>query len=224
MRRKATLFILLLANATFLSAQSRIKVSGTVFDTGNEPLIGVSILEKESGNNGTITDVNGQYTLTVSQGSTIVFSYIGYITQEHAAVSSTLNVTLTEDTKSLDEVVVIGYGVQKKSNVTGAISSLKAEDLIARAATDVGSALQGKTSGVQVINTSGSPGAAATLRIRGFSSNGVSNPLYVVDGLKIPDLSSVDIDNIESIEILKDGASAAIYGAEAGNGVVLIST
>jgi TonB-linked SusC/RagA family outer membrane protein len=223
MRRKATLFILLLANATFLSAQSRIKVSGTVNDAENEPLIGVSIAEKGTVN-GTVTDVNGQYTLSVKEGATIVYSYIGYISQERTAANGVLNVTLTEDTKSLDEVIVIGYGVQKKSNVTGAISSVKSEDLIARSVTDVGSALQGKTSGIQVINTSGSPGAAAALRIRGFSSNGISDPLYVVDGLKVPDLSSVDIENIESIEILKDGASAAIYGAEAGNGVVLITS
>jgi TonB-linked SusC/RagA family outer membrane protein len=223
LKRKAFLLILLLMNVAFMSAQGQVKVQGTVIDDNNDPLVGVSVTEKGT-SNGTVTDLKGHYALSVREGATIAFSYIGFVSREETAIDGVLNIALSEDSKTLDEVVVIGYGVQKKSNVTGAISSVKAEDLIGRAVTDVGSALQGKTSGIQVVNTSGSPGASATLRIRGFSSNGVSNPLYVVDGLKVTDLSSVDIENVESIEILKDGASAAIYGAEAGNGVILITT
>lgn len=135
-----------------------------------------------------------------------------------------MNIVLKEDSETLDEVVVVGYGVQKKSSVTGAISQVKAEDMQNRTISNAPAALQGKTAGVQVIQTSAAPGSSPTVRVRGYSSNVSSNPLYVVDGIRLSDISGIDPNDIASMEVLKDAASAAIYGAEAGNGVVLITT
>lgn len=206
-----------------LFAQGEIKVSGTISDSDKNPLIGVSVLEKGT-SNGTISDFDGAYSLTVKQGATLLYSYIGYESQEKQATSTSLNIMLSEDSKTLEEVIVVGYGVQRKSSVTGAISQVKAEDMQNRTISDASAALQGKTAGVQVIQTSAAPGSSPTIRVRGFSSNTSSNPLYVVDGIRITDISGIDPNDIESMEVLKDAASAAIYGAEAGNGVVLIST
>lgn len=221
-RRLTTLISFLLMAIPVILAQE-IQVTGTVVDELNEPMIGVSVLEKGT-TNGIITDFNGKYTLTVKKGATMVFSYIGYSTQERQANSSVLNVTMGEDTQALEEVVVVGYGVQKKSSVTGAISSVKAEDMLNRTITRPEQALQGKTAGVQIYNSSASPGASPTVRIRGISSNGDCDPLYVVDGRIADDIGGIDPNDIESMEVLKDAASAAIYGAAAGNGVVLITT
>ncbi|MBR6433348.1 MAG: SusC/RagA family TonB-linked outer membrane protein, partial [Bacteroides sp.] len=207
----------------FMLAQGHIKVSGKVVDDLNEPMIGVSILEKGT-DNGVITDMDGNYSLSVKEGATIVYSYIGYLTQEKTAVAGVMDVILKEDSKTLDEVVVVGYGVQKKSSVTGAISQVKAEDMENRTISNASQALQGKTAGVQLITTSSAPGSTPTVRVRGFSSNESSNPLYVVDGVRMSDISGLDPNNIAGMEVLKDAASAAIYGAEAGNGVILIST
>lgn len=215
--------LFLLVSTPFLLAQSPIKVTGRVIDAQNYPLIGVSVFEKGT-NNGVITDLDGGYTLSVPKGSTIVFSYVGYVTQEKQAVDKIMNIVLKEDTKALEEVVVVGYGVQKKSSVTGAISQVKAEDIQNRTIANAPAALQGKTAGVQVIQTSSAPGASPTVRVRGYSSNASSNPLYVVDGIRLSDISGIDPNDIASIEVLKDAASAAIYGAEAGNGVVLVTT
>lgn len=162
--------------------------------------------------------------MNVPQGHILVFSYVGYSTQEIPVIKSSLNVSLKEDTQTLNEVVVVGYGVQKKSSVTGSISQVKAEDMENRSVATVQSALQGKTSGVQVISSSAAPGETPTIRVRGYSSNVASDPLYVVDGVRLSDISGIDPNDIASIEVLKDAASAAIYGAEAGNGVILITT
>lgn len=218
----ATLFLLMCLPFALAQAQT-VKVAGKVVDQQNEPMIGVSVLEKGT-TNGVITDLDGNYALTVRQGATLIFSYIGYVTQEKTVVDGTLNVTMKEDSKTLDEVVVVGYGVQKKSSVTGAISQVKAEDMQNRTINSAQQALQGKTAGVQVIQTSGAPGSSPTVRIRGYSSNASSDPLYVVDGIRLSDISGIDPNDIQSIEVLKDAASAAIYGAEAGNGVVLVTT
>lgn len=215
--------LFLLAGMPFLLAQQALKVSGTVVDENNDPLIGVSVFEKGTTNGG-ITDLDGKYQLSVHSGSVIVFSYIGYVTQEHPATNGTLNVKLKEDAKTLDEVVVVGYGVQKKSSLTGAVSQVKSEDMQARTITSPQQALQGKTAGVQVLSASAKPGASPQIRIRGISSNGSCDPLYVVDGRIASDIAGIDPNDIESMEVLKDGASAAIYGAAAGNGVVLITT
>lgn len=171
------------------------------------------------------TDLDGRFTLKVEQGKTLVFSYIGYKSKEVLVTNKKeLKVILEEDSKLLEEVVVVGYGVQKKSDVTGSIASVSAKDLKGTPNEDVGKSIQGKVSGVQVLQLSGAPGTESNFRIRGYSSNGTSNPLYIVDGLRVSSISHISPENIESIEILKDAASAAIYGAQAGNGVVLITT
>ncbi len=199
-------------------------VKGVVKDATGNPLPGVNIIEKGT-NNGTVTDLDGKYSITVSSSSILVFSFIGYLSEEiEIGNQTTIDVTLVEDIQSLDEVVVVGYGVQKKSNVTGSIASVQVDELQNRSTDDVGKSLQGKVSGVQILTMSGAPGSAATFRVRGYSNNTGSDPLYIVDGLKVPDISYLDANNIASVEVLKDAASAAIYGAEAGNGVVLIST
>lgn len=222
-KRLAMSALFLLAGMPFLLAQNQIKVSGKVTDDLKESMIGVSVFEKGT-TNGVITDLDGNYMLSVKEGAVIVYSYIGYVTQEKKAVLGVMNVTLKEDTKTLDEVVVVGYGVQKKSSVTGAISQVKTEDMQNRTISNAPAALQGKTAGVQVIQTSAAPGSSPTVRVRGYSSNVSSNPLYVVDGVRLSDISGIDPNDIASMEVLKDAASAAIYGAEAGNGVVLITT
>lgn len=222
-KRLAMSALFLLAGMPFLLAQNQIKVSGKVTDDLKESMIGVSVFEKGT-TNGVITDLDGNYMLSVKEGAVIVYSYIGYVTQEKKAVPGVMNVTLKEDTKTLDEVVVVGYGVQKKNSVTGAISQVKTEDMQNRTISNAPAALQGKTAGVQVIQTSAAPGSSPTVRVRGYSSNVSSNPLYVVDGVRLSDISGIDPNDIASMEVLKDAASAAIYGAEAGNGVVLITT
>ena len=199
-------------------------ITGQVKDDTGEPLIGVSI--SLGGGRGTITDFEGNFQLEdVKEEDILTISYVGYQEMKLPVKGKTrFDVKMITEDEVLEEVVVIGYGVQKKSNVTGSISSIKAEDMKNNSMTNAASALQGKVSGVQVVNNSGAPGAAPTIRVRGYSSNGSSDPLYIVDGLKVDDISYLDPSSIKSMEILKDAASAAIYGAEAGNGVVLITT
>ena len=210
--------------ALFVSAASFAQgIKGTVIDENGDPVIGATIVDKADAKNATITDFDGHFTIKVNAGKTIVVSYIGYTTQEVAAKDG-MTIKMEPDNKVLDEVVVVGYGVQKKSSVTGAISQVKAEDMENRTISNAQQALQGKTSGVQIIQSSAAPGSAPTVRVRGYSSNVSSNPLYVVDGVRLSDISGIDPSTIASMEILKDAASAAIYGAEAGNGVVLITT
>ncbi|MCM1318457.1 MAG: TonB-dependent receptor [Bacteroides sp.] len=198
-------------------------VQGTVSDPDGEPLIGVSVRIKDA-NAGVVTDIDGNYTIRANNGQTLVFSYVGFLTHEAKVTGPTMNVTLDADNRQLDEVVVVGYGVQKKSSLTGAISQVKAEDMENRTITSATQALQGKTAGVQIYSGSARPGASPQVRIRGISSNGSCDPLYVVDGRVASDIAGIDPNDIASMEVLKDGASAAIYGAAAGNGVVLITT
>ena len=171
-----------------VSAQTQ-TVTGTVTDANHEPMIGVSIMEKGS-TNGTATDVDGKFSIKVSPKATIKVSYIGYVTQEIAVDGrSQINVVMDEDNVQLDEVVVVGYGVQRKSDVTGAVSSVSADDIKGLSTVDAGAALQGKAAGVQILNTSGAPGQGANIRIRGFSSNsGNLGPLLIVDGLKVDNM------------------------------------
>ena len=199
-------------------------VSGQVLDEFGEPVIGASVLV-EGTTIGSVTDIDGRFEIAQAKaGDKLRISFVGYTTQHLAALATPMTINLEPDNQILEETVVIGYGVQKKSNVTGAISSVKAEDLANSVNSSAAQSLQGKVSGVQVVNASGAPGAAPQIRIRGYSSNGSSDPLYIVDGLKVSDISYLDPSNIQSMEVLKDAASAAIYGAEAGNGVVLITT
>ena len=208
------------------SAQEH-KLTGTVLDGQGVPVIGASILI-EGTSSGVVTDADGKYVFdSISPDATIIVSCLGYVDQRKAVGGATvLNFTLSEDAELLEDVVVIGYGVQKKSDVTGAISSVKGDALANRSVETVQQALQGKVAGVQVYSGSAAPGADPQIRVRGISSNssGATDPLYVVDGLKVSSIGYLDPTMIESMEILKDGASAAIYGAEAGNGVVLITT
>lgn len=199
-------------------------ITGQVTDEAGEPLIGASVFLANG--KGAITDLDGNFTLEgVNTGDELTVSYVGFKTVYVTVTAQTnYKIVLPRADQSLDELVFIGYGVQKKSNVTGAISSLKSDDFLNTSNTNAAASMQGKVSGVQVMNNSGAPGATPTLRIRGYSSNGSSDPLYIVDGLKVSDISHLDANSIESMEVLKDAASAAIYGAEAGNGVVLITT
>jgi TonB-linked SusC/RagA family outer membrane protein len=215
--------LLLMLAAMMMAAVSMAQTKGTVIDENGEAVIGATIADKADAKNATITDFDGNFTINVKAGSVIVVSYIGYETQEVAARDG-MTIKMQPDNKVLDEVVVVGYGVQKKSSVTGAISQVKAEDMENRTISNAQQALQGKTSGVQIIQSSAAPGSSPTVRVRGYSSNVSSEPLYVVDGVRLSDISGIDPSTIASMEILKDAASAAIYGAEAGNGVVLITT
>ena len=214
--------LFILAGSITASAQGWVTVTGKVIDELNSPMVGVSVIEKGT-QNGVMTDATGKYTISAQAGSVLEFAYLGYVTVEKNAVAGTLNVNMEPDNELLEETVVVGYGVQKKSSLTGSVTQVKSEDMQARTITTASQALQGKTSGVQVLSSSAKPGASPTIRVRGIGSNGNSDPLVVVDG-RIGSLAGIDPNDIESMEVLKDGASAAIYGAEAGNGVILVTT
>ncbi len=201
-------------------------ISGTVVDGSGLPVIGATVMVVGNSSIGTVTNADGAFTLNVPAGANISVSCIGYATQTVPVGSqSVFNFILEEDTEFLDETVVIGYGVQRKSDLTGAVASVRTEDLENRSTTDAAAALQGKAAGIQIINSSGAPGSGADIRVRGYSSNsGNIGPLLIVDGLKVDNIQYLDPSMIESMEVLKDAASAAIYGAQAGNGVVLITT
>ena len=210
---------------TVATAQNR-AISGTVVDESGAPVIGAAVVVVGNTAIGAVTDASGAFRLNVPAGASINVSCIGYAEQTlSTANQSVFNIVLREDTEFLDETVVIGYGVQRKSDLTGSVASVRAEDLQNRSTPNAAAALQGKAAGVQVINTSGKPGAGSDIRVRGYSSNsGSLGPLLIVDGLKVDNIQYLDPEMIESIEVLKDAASAAIYGAEAGNGVVLVTT
>lgn len=214
------LLALLLPAAGF--AQT-IQVKGTVLDGSGMTVIGASVLEKGT-TNGVITDIDGNFTLNVSPTGTLVISYVGFKTQEIPINNQTsFNVTLAEDTEILDEVVVIGYGTMKKSDMTGAISSVDTDELIKRTTTNPAEALQGKVAGVNIMRSGGNAGAGISVKIRGVKSFGDNEPLYIIDGFP-GDINSVNPVDIQSMEILKDGAAAAIYGSVAANGVIIVTT
>ncbi|MFZ4542896.1 MAG: SusC/RagA family TonB-linked outer membrane protein [Saprospiraceae bacterium] len=224
MRRN--IYIILFFLFASMSAFAQIQVSGVVTDAQKgESLIGVNIKIKDS-SKGTTSDIDGKFSLECAPDAVLEFTYIGFTTViVNVEGKNSLNVQMSEDLKLLEEVVVVGYGVQKKSVVTGAISKVKAEDLENMPVTRIEQSLLGRTSGVRVTTASGQPGEGATVRIRGTTSINNSEPLYVVDG--IPILGGIEYLNqgdIESIEVLKDAASAAIYGARAANGVIIVST
>ena len=206
--------------AGVLNAQT---VKGTVISgSDNEPLIGASVMV-EGTRNGAVTDLDGNFTISAKNGQTLEVSYLGFITQKVKVTGSVINVTLLEDKQSLDEVVVVGYGVQKKKLVTGATVQLKGDDIAKLNTTNPLSAMQGQTPGVNIVSTSGQPGASMSVTIRGLGTVGNSQPLYLIDGVG-GDITTLNPADIESIDVLKDAASAAIYGAQAANGVVLVTT
>ena len=200
-------------------------VTGTVTSASDgEPLIGVTIKVQGVANSGTITDFDGKYSINVDEGNSLEFSYIGYLTQTvKVGPQDVINIQLKEDNTSLEEVVVIGYGVQKKKLVTGATSQMKGETIQKLNTTSPLQAMQGQTPGVNIQSTSGQPGSDMKVIIRGLGTVGDAGPLYLIDGVG-GDISTVNPADIESIDVLKDAASAAIYGAQAANGVVLVTT
>ena len=210
---------------TSLYAQNR-AISGTVVDENGDPVVGAAIVVVGNTSIGAVTNADGTFRLNVPAGANINVSCIGYADQTVPVGNQTVfNFVLVEDTEFIDETVVIGYGVQKKSDLTGAVASVGEADFANRSTSDAAAALMGKAAGIQILTSSGAPGGDSQIRVRGYSSNsGNIGPLLIVDGLKVDNIQYLDPEMIESMEILKDAASAAIYGAEAGNGVVLITT
>ena len=206
-------------------AQNR-SLSGKVVDGTGAPVVGAAVMLAGNSSNGTVTDMEGQFKMTVPANATLIVSCLGFADKQvQVGNLSVITITLEEDVTYLDETVVIGYGVQKKSDLTGAVASVREDDLKNRSTSDAAAALQGKVAGVQIISNSGAPGSGAQINVRGVSSNsGNIGPLIIVDGLKVSSIQYLEPSLIESMEVLKDAASAAIYGAEAGNGVVLITT
>ena len=204
--------------------QATKKITGTVVDAQG-PVIGASVVEKGKTGNGVITDFDGNFTLTVSPGATIVVSYVGYQTQEiKVGNQSSFNITLQEDDALLDEVVVVGYGTMKKKLVTGATVQVKGEEIAKLNTTNALEAMQSSTPGVQITQSSSQPGKGYKVYIRGIGTTGNSAPLYVIDGVAGGNLDGINPNDIESIDVLKDAASAAIYGSRAANGVILVTT
>ncbi len=206
------------------STQQQIKVTGTIVDKSGEPIIGANIVEKGTAN-GTISDLDGRFTLNVqSATSVLVVSYIGYKTTETSAKEKNTRIILTEDSELVDEVVVIGYGTQRKGDVTSAVASVKAEDFIIGKIGDAAELIKGKVAGLTIAKGSGDPNAESTIRLRGVISLAGSNtPLVLVDGIE-GNLGTVAPENIASIDVLKDASAAAIYGTRGANGVILITT
>lgn len=231
------------ADTTAMIQQQSVKIKGRVTDASGEPVIGANVVQKGT-TNGTITDLNGDFTLTVSQGAVLQVSFIGYKQQEVSLKNGQAQVTvvLKDDAELLDEVVVVGYGTMKKRDLSGAVSQIKSDDLMKGNPTDLSKGLAGKIAGVQVNQSDGAPGGGISIQIRGtnsFSTN--SQPLYIVDGVpfdtgdtpasdtnnsqnKSNPLAFINPHDIQSIDVLKDASATAIYGSRGANGVVIITT
>ena len=218
MRRISLLLVSLIVLTVQTTLAQTFSVKGTVMSADdNEPLIGATILQ-EGTTNGVVTDVDGNYTIEVKDASkaTLVISYIGMVTQKHPvnAQTKTLNITLTSDSKVMDEVVVVAYGVRKKGTIAGSVSAVKAEKIENVPAASFDQALQGQSTGLQVISSSGEPSKAATFQIRGTNSiNSGKSPLFILDGVPISssDFNTLSPNDIESISVLKDASSTSIY-------------
>ena len=224
-KKRLMAFVIIMACANFGFAQQAI--SGTVTSENDGiPLPGVNVLLLGT-SQGVVTDFNGDYSINASSGDVLEFSYLGYLTQDITVGSSTtIDVALKEDLTSLDEVVVVGYGTQRKSDLTGAVSLVNAEEMTKQATNDVTQMMQGRVAGVS-ITTDGQPGAAPSVRIRGVATFGIgasAEPLYVVDGVPIDGIRDINPNDIETVQVLKDASAGAIYGNRAGNGVVIITT
>lgn len=223
--KSSMVLLMVLCSVAITFGQSPNKeITGKITDSSGFGIPGVNISLKAT-TVGTVSDIDGNYSISANSENVIVYSFIGYSTQEMVVGDqTTINIIMMEDALSVDEVVVIGYGVQKKALNTGSISSVKGEELKNTPASRADQAIQGRTAGVSVLSNSGSPGAGTNIRIRGVNSNGNSNPLFIVDGMKTGDINNIDPGDIESFDVLKDAASAAIYGTEGANGVIIITT
>lgn len=199
-------------------------ITGTIVDVNGDPVIGANIVVKGT-SNGTITDIDGNFTIEADSKSVLNISYIGYLTKE-VAVGNQQNVriVLLEDTKTLDEVVVIGYGTQKKADLTGSVANVSAEKLNTQSNANIGQALQGKIAGVDIVSQGGNPGAGSRIMVRGIGTLNNASPLYIVDGMYMSSIDHVNPNDIASIDVLKDASSAAIYGSRAANGVIIVTT
>ena len=220
------LFLLLTLLSFSLTALAQQKVTGKVKDSSGEPVIGASVVVKGNNTMGTITDFDGNFMLDVPAKSVLVISYIGYVTQEvPTAGKNSLEIVLKEDTKTLDEVVVIGYGTQRKGDVTSSVASVKADNFVKGAVKDVGQLIQGKVAGLAITNPNSDPTGSTQIRLRGTNTIGGANtaPLVLIDGIP-GELGTVAPEDVESVDVLKDGSAAAIYGTRGTNGVILITT
>lgn len=220
------LFLLLTLLSFSLTALAQQKVTGKVKDSSGEPVIGASVVVKGNNTMGTITDFDGNFMLDVPAKSVLVISYIGYVTQEvPTAGKNSLEIVLKEDTKTLDEVVVIGYGTQRKGDVTSSVASVKADNFVKGAVKDVGQLIQGKVAGLAITNPNGDPTGSTQIHLRGTNTIGGANtaPLVLIDGIP-GELGTVAPEDVESVDVLKDGSAAAIYGTRGTNGVILITT
>ncbi|MDL2245808.1 TonB-dependent receptor [Parabacteroides sp. OttesenSCG-928-J18] len=223
MKHKLILFLLLLCSMQYVVAQS-IRVTGTIQDEDGEPVIGATVQVKGT-SQGTISDYDGNFAMEAPQNATLLISYVGMASQELKA-AATMRIVMATDSKALDEVIVVAYGQQRKEAITGAVSNLKAESIERRPIASATAALEGQALGVQVNNSFGEPGSEPSIRIRGFTSvNGTSSPLYVVNGVPMGgNMSDINPADIESLTVLKDASSAALYGNKAASGVILITT
>lgn len=221
--------------ATLSFAQSTV-VKGVVTDKQGEPLIGVNVVEKGT-TNGNITDLDGKFTLTVEKGHTVVFSYVGFISQEVKVTGNSMNITLLDDAQSLEEVVVVGYGTVKRKDLTGSLTSVDTKKLLETNNNNAAAAMQGQIAGVDIQRSNNKPGAGINIMVRGQNNisamkggdemtnmNDINQPLYVVDGMFVDNINDIAPDDIERIDVLKDASSTAIYGSRGANGVVIVST
>ncbi|MBA4145706.1 MAG: hypothetical protein C0523_08085, partial [Cytophaga sp.] len=209
-----------------ISTYGQRTVQGTVTSKDDgQPIPGVNVVVQGT-TTGTATDVDGKFSLSLPPGqNTLNFSFLGYVTQTiTVGEQSVIDIALATDTQTLEEVVVIGYGVQKKSDLTGAVASVRGEDLVKIPSLNPVQGLMGKVAGVQVTNTSGAPGSSPVVRIRGVGTFNNSSPIYVVDGVILDDISFLNAGDIQSMEVLKDASSTAIYGSRGANGVIIVTT
>lgn len=226
---------LFLMNVSWAFAQSTV-VKGVVTDKQGEPLIGVNVVEKGT-TNGNITDLDGNFTITVEKGRTLVFSYVGFISQEVKVTSNSMNITLLDDSQSLEEVVVVGYGTVKRKDLTGSLTSVDTKKLLETNNNNAAAAMQGQIAGVDIQRSNNKPGAGINIMVRGQNNiaamkggdettnmNDINQPLYVVDGMFVDNINDIAPDDIERIDVLKDASSTAIYGSRGANGVVIVST
>ena len=222
---RVLLLMILAVFSLSVSAQT-ITATGNVKDATGDPIIGASIVEKGNTSNGTITNLNGDFSLKVPANATLIVSYIGMKTQEIAIKGKNkIDVTLSDDTKALDEVVVIGYGTAKRKDITGSVATVSSEVLSAVPVASATEALQGKMAGVQITTTEGSPDAEMKIRVRGGGSiTGDNTPLFIVDGFPVESISDIPASDIEDMTVLKDASSTAIYGSRGANGVILVTT